>query len=202
MAANSAGPEIERLISLLARLPGLGPRSARRVALMLMKRKEALLDPLVGALEDVGRVIRTCSACGHVDTSDPCTICADARRDPSTICVVEDIGDVWALERAGVFRGRYHVLGGLLSALDGRGPETLGLPRLVKRLDGGKVSEIILALAATVDGQATAFYISGELVALGLKVTRLGQGLPFGGELGWLDDGTLTAAFRARQSVG
>ncbi|HRE61159.1 MAG TPA: recombination mediator RecR [Micropepsaceae bacterium] len=202
MTANSAGPEIERLISLLARLPGLGPRSARRVALVLMKRKEALLDPLVSAMQDVGRVIRTCSVCGHVDTSDPCTICTDARRDPATICVVEDIGDVWALERAGVFRGRYHVLGGLLSALDGRGPETLGLPRLIARLGDGKVTEIILALAATVDGQATAFYISGELAALGVKVTRLGQGLPFGGELGWLDDGTLTAAFRARQSVG
>lgn len=202
MTANSAGPEIERLISLLARLPGLGPRSARRVALVLMKRKEALLDPLVSAMEDVGRVIRTCSVCGHVDTCDPCTICTDARRDPATICVVEDIGDVWALERAGVFRGRYHVLGGLLSALDGRGPETLGLPRLIARLGDGKVAEVILALAATVDGQATAFYISGELAALGVKVTRLGQGLPFGGELGWLDDGTLTAAFRARQSVG
>ncbi len=202
MHSPTAGPEIERLITLLARMPGLGPRSARRIALMLMKRKEAVLDPLVQALSEVGRVIRTCSVCGHVDTSDPCTICGDPKRDPAIICVVEDIGDVWALERAGVFRGRYHVLGGLLSALDGRGPETLGLPRLVARLGDGKVAEVILALAATVDGQATAFYISGELAAQGVKVTRLGQGMPFGGELGWMDDGTLTAAFRARQSVG
>lgn len=201
MHAPVAGPEIERLISLLARLPGLGPRSARRIALSLMKRKEALLDPLARALDDVGSIIRECSACGHIDTTDPCTICRDSRRDPATICVVEDIGDVWALERAGVFRGRYHVLGGLLSALDGRGPDTLGLPRLVARIGEGNVGEVILALSATVDGQTTSFYIGGELQALGVKISRLGQGMPFGGELGYLDDGTLTAAFRARQSV-
>jgi recombination protein RecR len=199
MAAPLAGPEIERLIQLLARLPGFGPRSARRAALALIKRKDQLLLPLGAALQDVARAVRTCATCGNLDASDPCTICRDPRRDQSLLCVVADVGDVWALERAGVFRGRYHVLGGTLSALDGRGPDQLNLASLAPRIAAEGVRETVLALSATVEGQTTAHYVTDALAATGVAVTRLAQGLPVGGELDYLDDGTLAAAFGARR---
>lgn len=197
--AASAGPEIERLISLLSRLPGLGPRSARRAALTLLKRREQLMTPLAEALADAAARVRACSACGALDTRDPCTVCADGTRDPGLICVVEEAGALWALERAGAFRGRYHVLGGLLSALDGVGPEDLRVADLVARVSAGGVREVILALPATVDGQTTAHYLAERLAASGAEVTLLARGVPVGGELDWLDDGTLTQALRARR---
>ena len=197
--AASAGPEIERLISLLSRLPGLGPRSARRAALTLLKRREQLMTPLAEALTDAAAKVRACSACGALDTRDPCTVCADGTRDPGLICVVEEAGALWALERAGAFRGRYHVLGGLLSALDGVGPEDLRVADLVARVSAGGVREVILALPATVDGQTTAHYLAERLAASGAEVTLLARGVPVGGELDWLDDGTLTQALRARR---
>lgn len=197
--AASAGPEIERLISLLSRLPGLGPRSARRAALTLLKRREQLMTPLAEALADAAAKVRACSACGALDTRDPCTVCADGTRDPGLICVVEEVGALWALERAGAFRGRYHVLGGLLSALDGVGPEDLRVADLVARVSAGGVREVILALPATVDGQTTAHYLAERLAASGAEVTLLARGVPVGGELDWLDDGTLTQALRARR---
>lgn len=197
--AESAGPEIERLISLLSRLPGLGPRSARRAALTLLKRREQLMTPLAEALADAAAKVRACSACGALDTRDPCTVCADGTRDPGLICVVEEAGALWALERAGAFRGRYHVLGGLLSALDGVGPEDLRVADLVARVSAGGVREVILALPATVDGQTTAHYLAERLAASGAEVTLLARGVPVGGELDWLDDGTLTQALRARR---
>lgn len=193
--------EIERLITLLARLPGLGPRSARRAALMLIKRRESLLEPLARALDEAARTIRTCSTCGNVDTADPCHICADERRDASQICVVEDVADLWALERTGAFRGRYHVLGGTLSAIDGVGPDELRIPALVRRASAPEVSEIILATNLTVEGQTTAHYITERLADAGVSVTRLAHGVPVGGELDYLDDGTLTAALRARRTA-
>jgi recombination protein RecR len=204
------GPEIERLIELLARLPGLGPRSARRAVLHLMKRREALLSPLAAALEEAGRVIKTCGICGNLDSSDPCAICADARRDGTLVCVVEDVADLWAIERSGAFRGRYHVLGGVLSALDGTGPEDLRIASLIDRVrrhpgEGGEagdgVREVIIATNATVEGQTTAHYIADRLASTGVTVTRLAHGVPVGGELDYLDDGTLSAALRARRSV-
>jgi recombination protein RecR len=194
-----AGPEIERLIQALGKLPGLGPRSARRAALALIKRKEALLDPLAAALIDAGRAIKVCTTCGHIDTTDPCFICRDPRRDMTALCAVEDVGDVWALERAGVFRGRYHVIGGTLSALDGRGPDALNIMPLVERVRANGIAEVILALSATVEGQTTAHYLTDLLSATGVRVSRLAHGVPIGGELGYLDDGTLAAAFKARQ---
>ncbi len=197
--AASAGPEIERLISLLSRLPGLGPRSARRAALTLLKRREQLMTPLAEALADAAAKVRACSACGALDTRDPCTVCADGTRDPGLICVVEEAGALWALERAGAFRGRYHVLGGLLSALDGVGPEDLRVADLVARVSAGGVREVILALPATVDGQTTAHYLAERLAASGAEVTLLARGVPVGGELDWLDAGTLTQALRARR---
>lgn len=198
MTTNS-GAAIERLIRLLAKLPGLGPRSARRVALHLLKRRESLMLPLVEAIEATANEVRTCSLCGNLDTSDPCAICTDERRDAGTLCVVEEIADLWALERAHAFRGRYHVLGGTLSALDGIGPEDLGIGRLVDRVKGGKVREVILATNATVEGQTTAHYIADKLAESGVPVTRLAHGVPLGGELDYLDDGTLTAALKARR---
>jgi recombination protein RecR len=195
----NSGAAIERLIRLLAKLPGLGPRSARRVALHLIKRRESLMLPLVEAIEATANEVRTCSACGNLDTSDPCAICADAKRDAGTLCVVEEIADLWALERAHAFKGRYHVLGGTLSALDGVGPEDLGIGRLVDRVKGGGVREVILATNATVEGQTTAHYIADKLVGSGAQVTRLAHGVPLGGELDYLDDGTLTAALKARR---
>jgi recombination protein RecR len=198
MAQNVAGPEIERLIQLLARLPGLGPRSARRAALHLIKKRDTLLGPLSDALRVASERIVVCSSCGNVDTADPCTICRDPRREGSILVVVEDVSDLWALERAGAVNGLYHVLGGVLSPLDGVRPEHLNLDRLVERASAPGVSEVILALNATVDGQTTAHYITELLQHLPLKVTKLAHGVPVGGELDYLDEGTLSAAIRQR----
>lgn len=193
------GPEIDRLIQLLARLPGLGPRSARRAALALVERREHLMMPLAQALAQAAERIKTCSVCGNFDSVDPCSICADPRRDQTILCVVQDVASLWAMERTGAFRGRYHVLGGLLSALDGIGPDDLGMGRLVARAGSGQVSEIILATPATVDGQTTAHYIADRLQASGIQVSGLAHGVPVGGELDYLDDGTISAALRARR---
>lgn len=196
-----AGPEIERLIQLLARLPGLGPRSARRVALHLIKKREALMAPLATALGDaIGKIV-TCRTCGNVDVTDPCTVCTDPTRDARTLVVVADVGDLWALERAGVLNARYHVLGGVLSPLDGVGPDDLNIASLVTRVHDQEVSEVILALGATVDGQTTAHYLTDVLRDTGVRVTRLAQGVPVGGELDYLDEGTLSAAIRARTQM-
>ncbi|MCA1909533.1 MAG: recombination mediator RecR [Magnetospirillum sp.] len=194
------GPEIERLMQLLSRLPGLGPRSARRVALHLVEKRETLLLPLTQALAAVGETVKTCSVCGNFDSRDPCSICVDDKRDPTILCVVEGVGSLWAMERTGMFRGRYHVLGGLLSALDGIGPDDLGLPSLRGRLADGAVREVVLATPATVDGQTTAHYIAEYLAGSGVAVTALAHGVPVGGELDYLDDGTIGAALRARRS--
>ncbi len=198
MSSNVAGPEIERLIQLLARLPGLGPRSARRAALHLIRKRETLLQPLAEAMRVAEDRIVGCSVCGSVDSRDPCTVCSDSRRDASTIVVVESVGDLWALERAGALRARYHVLGGVLSPLDGVGPGDLNLTSLVARISAGGVGEVILAVNATVDGQTTAHYIVDLLADYPVKVTRLAHGVPVGGELDYLDDGTLAAAMRQR----
>jgi len=198
MSSNVAGPEIERLIQLLARLPGLGPRSARRAALHLIRKRETLLEPLAGAMRVAAERIVACSVCGSVDSRDPCTICSDGGRDSSTVVVVETVGDLWALERAGALRARYHVLGGVLSPLDGVGPSDLNLPSLVERVAAGGIGEVILAVNATVDGQTTAHYIVDLLAGYPVKVTRLAHGVPVGGELDYLDDGTLAAALRQR----
>ena len=200
MPSLPAGPEIERLIQLLAKLPGLGPRSARRAALALLKKREALLDPLSAALRDAAAAIRTCETCGNLDTTSPCSICRDTRRDSHVLCVVEDVADLWALERAGVFRGKYHVLGGALSALDGVTPERLNVPQLMARVGEG-VDEVILAMNATVEGQTTAHYLMDALESKGVKITRLAHGVPVGGELDYLDEGTLNAAFKARRPL-
>ena len=197
--AASAGPEIERLIALLAKLPGLGPRSARRSALALLKRRDQLMRPLAQAMAEAAERVKPCRVCGALDTTDPCAVCADRSRDAGLICVVEDDGALWALERGGSFRGRYHVLGGLLSALDGRGPEALRLTELSTRAATGEVREVILALAATVDGQTTAHYIAERLTSSGVAVTSLARGVPVGGDLDWLDDGTIAQALRARR---
>jgi recombination protein RecR len=191
--------ELDTLIQLLAKLPGLGPRSARRAALHLIKRRESLLEPLAAALTKAAAAIRPCSICGNLDTADPCAICCDPERETMAICVVEDLADLWALERSGAFRGRYHVLGGTLSALDGVGPEDLNIGRLLARIRPGQ--ELILALNATVEGQTTAHYLADRLVGRDIKVSRLAQGVPIGGELDYLDDGTLTAALKARQAL-
>ena len=195
------GPELERLIQLLARLPGLGPRSARRAALALMKKRDQLLLPLAEAMREAAEKVVACSLCGNLDTVDPCAICADAERDAGTIVVVEDVGDLWALERAGAVKGRYHVLGGVLSALDGIGPEDLSVASLVRRVEAGGVREVILAMNATVEGQTTAHYVADRLAGLGASVTRLAHGVPVGGELDYLDDGTLVAAFKSRREA-
>ncbi|WP_232302721.1 recombination mediator RecR [Elstera litoralis] len=188
-------------MALLARLPGLGPRSARRAALHLLKRRDALMIPLADAISETARTIKTCTVCGTLDSSDPCRICSDETRAHGPICIVEQVGDLWAIERTGSFHGRYHVLGGTLSALEGVGPEALGVPRLLARLKEGGVSEVILALNATLDGQTTAYYLTEVLADSGVKLTRLAHGVPVGGELDYLDDGTLMAAFSARRSV-
>ena len=193
-----AGPEIERLIQLLSRMPGLGPRSARRAALQLIKKRETLLAPLADAMRVAAERIVVCTSCGNVDTSEPCTICRDTERDPTTLVLVEDVSDLWALERSGAVKSRYHVLGGVLSALDGVRPEHLNLASLVERAADPAVKEIILALNATVDGQTTAHYVTESIRHLDRKVTRLAHGVPVGGELDYLDDGTLTAAIRSR----
>jgi recombination protein RecR len=198
MAAPVAGPEIERLVQLLARLPGLGPRSARRAALHLIKKREELLGPLSEAMRVAHERIVACSTCGNIDTSDPCTVCRDVRRDKGLLVVVETVSDLWALERAGLLRARYHVLGGVLSPLDGVGPDDLNIAGLVERLRGGEVREAIIAVNATVDGQTTAHYIADLIAPLGVKTTRLAHGVPVGGELDYLDEGTLAAALERR----
>jgi recombination protein RecR len=200
VASLSAGPEIERLIQLLSKLPGLGPRSARRAALVLLKKREALLEPLGAAMRDAAAVIKTCEVCGNLDTASPCSLCRDPRRDAHLLCVVEDVADLWALERAGVFRGKYHVLGGALSALDSITPEKLNVGSLVARAGAG-VEEVILAMNATVEGQTTAHYLMDALAPSGVKVTRLAHGVPVGGELDYLDEGTLSHAFKARRAL-
>ena len=194
--------EIDRLIQYLAKLPGLGPRSARRVALYMLKRRETVLEPLAKALGEAAAAVAACSRCGNLDTRDPCSICADQRRDPGAICVVEDVADVWALERAGSFRGRYHVLGGTLSPIEGVGPDDLGIPRLVARAAAPEVSEVILALSFTVDGQTTAHYIVDRLRDCGVAVTGIAHGVPLGGVLHYLDDATLATALSGRRSLG
>jgi len=206
--ATSAGPEIERLIALLAKLPGLGPRSARRAALQLLKKREQLLVPLAAAMAETAQKVVSCSVCAAPDTRDPCSICSDPNRDNGLICVVEEAGALWAMERSGAFRGKYHVMGGLLSALDGVGPEDLRIAELVGRARSGAggggtdengVREIVLALPATVDGQTTAHYLSERLAGTGVEVTSLARGVPVGGDLDWLDDGTIVQALRARR---
>lgn len=201
MARAVAGPEIERLIQLLARLPGLGPRSARRAALHLVRRRVDLMEPLTSALGDALEKIVVCSTCGNIDTRDPCTVCADPARDASMLIAVENVADLWALERAGVAGGRYHVLGGTLSPLDGVGPDDLNIEKLVRRAHEPEVKEVVLALNATVDGQTTAHYITDQLAGTGARVTRLAHGVPVGGELDYLDEGTLATAIRSRQRV-
>ena len=196
-----AGAEIERLVQALARLPGFGPRSGRRAALALLDKRETLLRPLATALADADSAVHACARCGNLDSADPCTICADERRDASQLCVVEDVADLWALERSALYRGRYHVLGGVLSPLDGIGPEDLSIARLAARAAEPVVTEVILALPATVDGQTTAHYIADRLGGCGVSVTGLAHGVPVGGELDYLDDGTLGAALKARRPL-
>jgi recombination protein RecR len=198
MSKRIAGPEIERLIQLLAKVPGLGPRSARRAALHLIKKKEQLMQPLSDAMAEAVETVRVCSTCGNIDTADPCGICTDARRDSATIIVVEDVSDLWALERAGAMSARYHVLGGTLSPLDGIGPDQLTIRQLVARIAEGGVREVVIAVNATVEGQTTAHYLIDQLTGFDVKVTRLAHGVPVGGELDYLDEGTLAAALKSR----
>jgi len=192
---------IDRLVQLFARLPGLGPRSARRAVLFLIKRRESLMLPLAQGLRDAAEAIKSCNICGNIDVNDPCLVCTDLRRDDTIICVVEDVADLWALERTSSYNGLYHVLGGTLSALDGVGPEDLSISGLITRAGLDKVAEIILATSATVDGQTTAHYVAERLEGCEVKVSRLAHGVPVGGELDYLDDGTLSAALKARRAV-
>lgn len=192
---------LDSLITLFARLPGLGPRSARRVVLHLIRNREKLLSPLIATLTETSQSIRTCAVCGNLDMNDPCTICTDDRRNDSQLCVVEEIADLWAIERSRMFRGRYHVLGGTLSALDGRGPDSLNINALITRAQASEVQEVILATNATVEGQMTAHYISDRLSSCKVQVSRLAHGIPIGGELDYLDDGTLSTALRARLPI-
>jgi recombination protein RecR len=194
-----AGVEIERLVQLLAKLPGLGPRSARRAALTMLKKRDTIMVPLAEAIETAARAVRNCGICGNLDTEDPCPICRDPHRDPHMICVVEEVADLWALERSGAFRGRYHVLGGTLSPFQGVGPQDLAIDALVARARDAEIVEVILALNATVEGQTTGHYIAEQLSGAGVKITHLAHGVPMGGELDYLDDGTLTAALKARR---
>jgi len=200
--AEDSKRSIERLIQVLSRLPGLGPRSARRVVLAMLRRRDQVLQPLIDALVAVRDSVRRCSVCGNLDTADPCAVCTNETRDRSLICVVEDVGNLWAIERTRAYRGLYHVLGGTLSALEGVGPEDLSIRPLVQRARASDVREVILALNATVDGQTTAHVIADRLAEAGVAVSRLAHGVPVGGELGYLDDGTLSAAMRARQTMG
>ena len=201
MSKKIAGPEIERMVQLLARLPGLGPRSARKAALALIKRREELLVPLASALTEAINKIVVCQECGNVDTTSPCSICSNPKRDRSMVVVVEEVGDLWALERAGVVTALYHVLGGHLSPLDGIGPDRLNIKALVERAGSGDVNEVLLALNATVEGQSTAHYLTEQLSGAGVEVSRLAQGVPIGGELDYLDEGTLAAAIRSRKRL-
>jgi recombination protein RecR len=196
-----ASQQIEALSQALARLPGLGPRSARRAVLHLMKRKESALEPLLAALQDVAARLSTCSICGNLDTSDPCSICTDTRRDDRLLCVVEEVADLWALDRSRLFPGRYHVLGGRLSALEGVRPEDLGIDKLVARVANGGIDEVVLAMNATLEGQTTAHYLAERLEKFPIRLTQLAHGLPVGGELDYLDEGTLAQALRARRPV-
>jgi len=198
---RSHGSDIDVLIQLLAKLPGLGPRSARRSTLQLLKKRDSVMVPLADALISVADKIQICDVCSNVDTHNPCHVCEDVRRDRSTVCVVEDVADLWALDRSETFKGLYHVLGGTLSALDGVGPEDLSVDSLIARVEEGDVKEVILALNATVDGQTTSHYLAERLLAFDVKVTALAHGVPVGGELDYLDDGTLSAALKARGSV-
>ncbi len=201
MSKRLAGPEILRLIELIARLPGLGPRSARRITLFLLKRQEVLLRPLAEALNQAVNKIHTCQICGNYDTLQPCSVCQSTDRDATMLCIVEDVSDLWALERSGVFRGYYHLLGGVLSAIDGIGPEDLNIAPLLRRIETGNIEEVILALSATVDGQTTAHYLADRLANTQIKITRLAHGVPIGGELEYLDDGTLATALRSRRPL-
>ncbi|MBR2537557.1 MAG: recombination protein RecR [Hyphomicrobium sp.] len=201
MSKKIAGPEIERLVQLLARMPGLGPRSARKAVLALLKRRNELLVPLADAMQQAVDKIAECPQCGNLDTVAPCSICQDTRRDSSMIVVVEEVGDIWALERANIISARYHVLGGHLSPLDGIGPDQLNIAGLLSRVAEGDVKEVLLALNATVEGQSTAHYVSDQLSASGVAVSKLAQGVPIGGELDYLDEGTLAAAFKARRKL-
>jgi recombination protein RecR len=196
-----ASQEIEALSQALARLPGLGPRSARRAVLHLMKKRETALQPLLVALQSVADKLSTCSICGNVDTSDPCSICSDVRRDEKMLCVVEEVADLWALDRSRLFPGRYHVLGGRLSALDGVGPEDLSIDRLIRRVSQGSIDEIVLAMNATLEGQTTAHYLADRLEGFPVRLSQLAHGLPVGGELDYLDEGTLAQALRARRPI-
>jgi recombination protein RecR len=195
------GPEIDHLIALLSKLPGMGPRSARRAALKMLQQPESRMLPLAAALAQAARAVRPCADCGNLDSQDPCSICANQQRDRSIICVVEGVGDLWALERAGVHHGLYHVLGGTLSAMSGIGPEDLNVASLISRISNGNVMEVILALGATVDGATTAHWLTDQLRPTGVEITRVGQGVPMGGALDVLDDGTLAAALRARRAT-
>ena len=197
-----ASPEIDALTQALARLPGFGPRSARRAVLHLVKKRETTLAPLLAALEAVHARLTTCATCGNVDTSDPCAICADPRRDSRALCVVEEVADLWALDRARLFPGRFHVLGGRLSALEGVRPEDLAIDALVRRVEDGGVDEVVLAMNATLEGQTTAHYVAERIERFPVRVTQLAHGLPVGGELDYLDEGTLAQALRARRPVG
>jgi len=192
-------PQIEQLIHLMSKIPGFGPRSARRAVLYLMNKKESVLNPLIVSLQAVADNVKKCPICGNMDTIEPCSICGDSKRDVTQICVVQDIADLWALERAGLFKGQYHVLGGVLSAIDGVGPKELSITELVARVQSGVVQEVILALPATVDGQTTAYYVAERLEKYPIKITTLSRGVPVGGELDYLDDGTLQMAFKARR---
>ncbi len=199
MPAATIGPELQRLIDLLSKMPGLGPRSAKRAALYLLKKREPVMRPLAFALDDAANKVKACSACGNWDSIDPCAVCADGDREAGVLCVVEDVSALWALERAGAHKGRYHVLGGLLSPLDGVGPDDLSIGALVARAKNDAVKEVVLALAATVDGQTTAHYLTEHLEGADVSVTRLSQGVPVGGELDYLDEGTLAAAMKTRR---
>ena len=196
-----SSPEIESLVQSLSRLPGLGPRSARRAVLHLIKRRESALQPLMTALAEVDRRMTECSICGNIDTVDPCQICSDARRDATLLAVVEDVADLWAMDRARLFAGRYHVLGGRLSALDGIGPDDLSIGKLIERVRGGEVAEVVLAMNATMEGQTTLHYLAEQLEPLGIAVSTLAHGVPVGGELDYLDEGTIAQALRARRRL-
>ncbi|MEN8237405.1 MAG: recombination mediator RecR [Pseudomonadota bacterium] len=195
------GPEIQELIRLISKLPGLGPRSGRRVALHLLKNKQNLLKPLVQSMTHTLTVVKECAICRNIDTQDPCALCQDPRRDPSVLCVVEDVTDLWALERSASFKGSYHILGGTLSALDGKGPQDLRIGSLVQRVAHSEVSEVILALSATIDGQTTAHYVMDRLSPTGVEVSAIAHGVPLGGELDYLDDGTITTALNSRRAL-
>ena len=201
MARTSAGPELDQLISLLAKLPGFGPRSAARAALHMLRKREAVMEPLAKAMATALETVKPCSVCGNWDGQDPCSICTDETRDPSVICVVQDVSDVWALERARAHRGRYHVLGGVISPLDGVGPDDLRIRELVQRASEPQVLEVILAMSATVDGQTTAHYVTERLEGYGVTISRGAHGVPVGGELDVLDEGTLSAALKARRPL-